>query len=62
LASGFGCQQRFGMWSSLILGLRGGIVPGAGAVLYRSNGCITLHAVGAHNPAPECLMHEALPR
>jgi hypothetical protein len=33
-------------------------VVGSGAVVSRSYGCVTLHAVGQW-PAPECLMHEA---
>ena len=35
-------------------------VVGSRAVVSRSYGCVTLHAVGPVNgPTPECLMHEA---
>ena len=27
-------------------------ILGFGAILYRSDGCVTLHAVGAYGPAP----------
>src|SRR5271166_2028578 len=39
------------MRSSVLWLRERGIILGAGAVLYRSNSCITLHAVGAtHDP------------
>src|SRR5689334_7988168 len=38
------------------------VVVGSGAVLQSQQGCVTLHAVGASGPEPECLMHEVLPR
>src|SRR4051794_390510 len=41
---------------------KGNVVFGSGAVLQWQQGCVTLHTVGACGSAPECLMHEVLPR